>query len=90
MLGKLYSWVQVDSIELIVDGDLQAASALVQGETVLFDQMEAAENGLFQVRPNGMLYLPAQQHYQRKSMCRVVFRPIARVSGNPSHRGVTQ
>ena len=81
LLGKNYSWIQIDSVQLIVDGDLQGATEMVRGQAVLFDQMDAAENGLFQVAPGGMLYLPAQPHYKRQSMCRLVFRPIAWVTG---------
>ncbi|MEJ7805301.1 MAG: hypothetical protein WKG03_05200, partial [Telluria sp.] len=82
LLGKHYSWVQIDSVQLIVDGDLQSGTAMAPGVALLFDQMVAAESALFQVQAGGMLYLPAQPHYQRKSMCRIVFRPIARVTGH--------
>ena len=81
LLGKSYSWIQIDSVQLIVDGDLQGATDMERGGAVLFDQMAAAEGGLFQVQPGGMLYLPAQPHYQRTSMCRVVFRPLAPAAG---------
>ncbi len=84
LMGKHYSWVQVDSVQLIVDGDLLGGTDMAGGESLVIDQMAAAEDGLFQVQPGGMLYLPAQPHYKQKSMCRLVFRPIARVTGLPA------
>ena len=80
LFGKSYSWVQVDSVQLITDGELTRGVDLVPGETVLFDQMAHAENGLFQVEENGLLYLPGIDQYKGKVMCRVIFRPIAWVA----------
>lgn len=90
LLGKHYSWVQILSVELIVDGDLQAGVEMARGEAVLFDQMGAAENGLFQVQPGAMLYLPGRPQYKRQSMCRVVFRPIARVDAQANAQANAQ
>ncbi len=83
LLGKRYSWVQIASVQLIVEGRLDAPREMARGEAVLYDQMGAAENGLYQVQPGGMLYLPAMPQYKLQSMCRVVFRPIAWVNETP-------
>ena len=77
MFGKNYSWVQIDSVQQISDGELHRGIDMAPGEAVLFDQMTHAENGLFQVDEGGLLYLPGLYHYGPKLMCRVIFRPIA-------------
>lgn len=77
LFGKRYSWVQIDSVQMITKGDLTAGVDMEPGESVLFDQMVHAEYGLFQVDEGGLVYLPGLYSYGPELMCRVVFRPVA-------------
>lgn len=77
LFGKSYSWVQVDSVQLIRNGDFQGGVDMEPGEAILFDAMEHQDNGLFQVGAGGMMYLPGLGGYGPNLMCRIIFRPIA-------------
>jgi hypothetical protein len=77
LFGKSYSWVQVDSVQLIRNGDFQGGVDMAPGEAILFDAMEHQDNGLFQVGAGGMLYLPGLGDYGPNLMSRIIFRPIA-------------
>jgi hypothetical protein len=77
LLGQNYSWVQIDSVQLIIDSNLTRGVDMEPGDAVLFDQMQHADNGLFQLDEGGMLYLPGKFSYGPKMMCRIIFRPIA-------------
>ncbi|WP_426104648.1 HAD family hydrolase [Massilia sp. TSP1-1-2] len=77
LFGRHYSWIQIDSVQLISNGDLLRGTNMTPGEDVLFDQMTAADNGLFQVAEGALVYLPGLPGYGSKMQCRVIFRPIA-------------
>lgn len=80
LFGQIYTWVQIDSVQLISAGALHCGVDMAPGDALLFDQMTHAQNGLFQVHEGGLLYLPGLDHYGPKLMCRVIFRPIALTS----------
>ncbi len=73
LFGAEYRWLQIDSVHL-----LQGAEEILlnPGQDLLFDQMAAHENGLFELGPRGMMFVPGRPHYEGMA-CRVVFRPIA-------------
>ena len=77
LLGKRYSWVQVDSVQMIRDNRLHEGVDMEVGTELLIDGMQHHENGLFECDEAGMLYLPGLASYGGRRMCRVVFRPIA-------------
>ena len=77
LFGQAYSWIQIDSVQLVSDAGLLRGADMTPGEDALFDQMVFADNGLCQVAEGGMLYLPGLPRYESKMFCRVVFRPIA-------------
>ena len=77
LLGKSYSWVQIESVQLVADGELQGGVDMVHGQQVIFDQMAGAGNGLYQVQEGAMMYLPGLDGYGSNMICRLVFRPIA-------------
>lgn len=77
LFGKHYTWLQIDSVQLIRDGNLQHGAEMAQGAAAIFDQMAQVEKSLFKVDSGGMLYLPGLPAYQGKLMCRIIFRPIA-------------
>ena len=79
LFGKQYSWLQIDSVERISDGDYAHPAAMAPG-SALFDQMAHQQDGLYQVDAGGMLYLPAVAAATvGTQLCRVIFRPLARV-----------
>ncbi|QYF92031.1 HAD family hydrolase [Massilia sp. PAMC28688] len=80
MMGQNYAWVQIDSVQLITDNNLTRGTDMEPGDAVLFDQMQHADNGLFQVDAGGLVYLPGKFTYGPKMMCRIIFRPIAYVA----------
>lgn len=77
LFGQRYSWVQIDSVQLITDDDLLRGVDMAAGVDVVFDQMQFGDNGLCQVAEGGLVYLPGLPRYAGKAMCRVIFRPIA-------------
>lgn len=85
LFGRAYTWVQIDSVQLVEGKKPHAATAMPAGQSIVFDQMTQEDNGLFQVGEGGMMYLPGRAEYAaRGTMCRVVFRPIARVPAAPA------
>jgi FMN phosphatase YigB (HAD superfamily) len=78
-LGQCYSWVQIDSVQLVANLDMDNGSDMQPGDQVVFDGMEHMENGLFRVGPGGLVFLPGRQEYGKAAICRIVFRPIALV-----------
>jgi hypothetical protein len=81
LFGRAYSWVQIDSVQLVEAGRAEAGVDMEPGRAIVFDGMEHADNGLFQVGVDGMMYLPGLPEYARPGLvCRVVFRPIARAA----------
>lgn len=77
LFGNNYTWLQIDSVQRITDGDLLHGVDMAPGDEVLFDQMDHADNGLFQVADGGLAYLPGLPGYGAGLMCRVIFRPVA-------------
>lgn len=77
MLGQRYTWIQIDSVQIIEDEALHRASDLTPGEEVIFDQMTYHDNGLFELGSNAMAYLPGLSRYGSGQLCRITFRPIA-------------
>lgn len=77
LLGKRYTWVQVDSVQLIRDDRLHEGADMEVGTGLLIDGMAHQDNGLFECGEEGMLYLPGLGSYVGRQMCRIVFRPIA-------------
>lgn len=77
LFGQRYRWLQVDSVERIIDGH-SAHAAPMTDDVALFDQMAHQGDGLYQVDEGGMLYLPALAGGARAQICRIVFRPIVR------------
>lgn len=77
LLGKRYSWVQVDSVQMIRDNRLHEGVDMEVGTELLIDGMQHHDNGLFECDEAGMLYLPGLASHAGRRMCRVVFRPIA-------------
>jgi hypothetical protein len=75
--GQSYSWVQVDSVQLVESLDVANGSDMQPGEQVVFDGMEHMDNGLFRAGPGGLAFLPGHQEYGKAAICRIVFRPIA-------------
>jgi FMN phosphatase YigB (HAD superfamily)/2-polyprenyl-3-methyl-5-hydroxy-6-metoxy-1,4-benzoquinol methylase len=73
LFGADYSWLQIDSVHLLGEKD---EAILRPGEDLVFEQMAAHENGLFELGPRGMMFLPGRLGYDGKA-CRVVFRPVA-------------
>lgn len=73
LFGADYSWLQIDSVHLLGEQD---EALLRPGDDLLFEQMAAHENGLFELGPRGMMFLPGRPGYEGRA-CRVVFRPVA-------------
>ena len=73
LFGADYSWLQIDSVHLLTE---TSEILLAPGEDLLFDQMAAQQNGLFELGPRGMMFVPGRPHYEGMA-CRVVFRPVA-------------
>ncbi|MGI4718459.1 MAG: methyltransferase domain-containing protein [Janthinobacterium lividum] len=73
LFGADYSWLQIDSVHLLRGSE---EFLVLPGEDLLFDQMAAHQNGLFELGPRGMMFLPGRPHYEGMA-CRVVFRPVA-------------
>jgi len=58
LLGRRYSWVQIDSIQMLKQEDLYKEGAdLIVGQDVVLDAMNYQENGLFELNEKSMLYL---------------------------------
>jgi hypothetical protein len=84
LFGQKYSWLQIESLELV------ATHALYQdheshctediAKEVVLDGIVERGPGLFEcVSPSAFIYVPARQHPAGTRMaCRVVFRPIGR------------
>lgn len=76
LLGKRYTWVQIDSIQFAEKKALHRSLDMTPGVEVIFDQLHEKSPGLFHVDDNGMLYLPALKEPTDKYVGRIVFRPI--------------
>ncbi len=77
LFGQSYTWLQIDSVQLIEDSTLLRGVDMVPGEDVVFDQMQFGDNGLCQLAEGGLMYLPGLPRYESKTICRVIFRPIS-------------
>lgn len=73
LFGADYGWLQIDSVHLLSEA---GETLLAPGADLLFDQMAAHPNGLFEVGPRGMMFVPGRPEYEGMA-CRVVFRPVA-------------
>lgn len=74
LFGLDYAWVEIDSVHLLRDGkEVQ----LAPGQDLVFDGMSARADGLFEVGPDGMLFVSRHPRYDGAA-CRVVFRPVSR------------
>lgn len=75
--GLAFSWLQIDSVQLVTNLEFGKGVDMEPGEQVLFDQMEHVDNGLFQVGQGGLMLLPARPEYGKAAVCRIVFRALA-------------
>ena len=93
LLGQVFEWLQLDSIQKVPLRDKDSVEDMALGEEVLLDGLEQVEGTLVKFSASGMMYFPAcgpQEH--GKFMIRVVFRPVqAREApvGEPS-RGASE
>lgn len=77
MVGERYTWLQIESVQLVNQAELHDAVDMIPGEEVIFDQMQYQENGLFMLDKGSMVYFPVAKKTTKKLGCRIVFRPIA-------------
>lgn len=78
LLGKTYSWIQLDSVQLLDKISLLVTKDMEPGLDLFFDDMEYQDNGLFKLSANGMIYIPppAMNTFDN-CFFRLIFRPIA-------------
>jgi len=78
LLGKTYSWIQLDSVQLVDKTSLLVNKDMEPGRDLFFDDMEYQDNGLFKLSANGMIYIPppAMNTFEN-CFFRLIFRPIA-------------
>lgn len=78
LLGKTYSWIQIDSIQSVHKASLYLAKDMEPGSHLFFDGMEYQDNGLFKINSNGMIYIPPSTSLAFENcFFRLIFRPIA-------------
>ncbi|MDR5810551.1 HAD family hydrolase [Caballeronia sp. LZ019] len=85
MIGRELSWMQLESATTFSAEYLDSSSefdrqrALEAGTEIILDGMEEREPGIYQVSPNGLIYLPAAKE-QSQQVVRLIFRPLAKAA----------
>ncbi|WP_248320919.1 MULTISPECIES: HAD family hydrolase [unclassified Caballeronia] len=82
MFGQEMSWMQIasattfpaDTLDTRIEFDRQRA--LSPGSEIIYDGMTEREPGMFEMSPNGLIYVPAMAGKTRQLM-RLTFRPLS-------------
>jgi hypothetical protein len=82
MLGKEMNWMQIasattfpaETLDTRIEFDRQRA--LSPGSEIIYDGMTERESGMFEMSPNGLIYVPAMAGNTRQLM-RLTFRPLS-------------
>lgn len=74
LFGEAYSWLEIESVCLVTGNE---ELELIQGPSLVLDQMVSRTPGLYETGPNGLLFVPRHSMYDGLG-CRVVFRPVTR------------
>ncbi|WP_250450066.1 HAD family hydrolase [Caballeronia sp. ATUFL_M2_KS44] len=85
MIGRELSWMQLESATtfsaeyLDSNAEFDRQRTLEAGSEIILDGMEEREPGIYQVSPNGLIYLPAATE-KTPQVVRLIFRPLAKAA----------
>ncbi|WP_250471053.1 HAD family hydrolase [Caballeronia sp. GAFFF1] len=85
MIGRELSWMQLESATtfsaefLDSNSEFDRQRTLEAGSEIILDGMEEREPGIYQVSPNGLIYLPAAKE-ETPQVMRLIFRPLAKAA----------
>ncbi|SAL56497.1 HAD family hydrolase [Caballeronia humi] len=85
MVGRELSWLQLESASTfpaeLLDSNMEfdRQRPLNPGSEIIYDGMAEREPGIFEIKPNGLIYLPASKDKTPQVM-RLIFRPLAKAA----------
>jgi FMN phosphatase YigB (HAD superfamily) len=85
MVGRELSWLQLESASTfpaeLVDSAMEfdRQRPLQTGSEIIYDGMAEREPGIFEITPNGLIYLPAARD-KTPQVTRLIFRPLAKAA----------